>query len=749
MSDTRFVVQRYISEGWSVLPIPSGRKAPEVKDWVNRTFDTGDFQADDNIGIRLGEPSKDLVDVDLDCAEAVAAAPYIMLETARKHGRAGVGVSHYWYYAKGVEKSERWLDTDGKVLVELRSTGGQTVVPPSIHPSGERLFWLVDGQQSDLPGAQPPTVEAEILRTAARSTATAALLARHWPSGSRHNCAKDVAGFLAARNLAAKEIEDIIRVAATLAKDDEVEDRARVARDTVATFDAGAKTTGGPTLEASIGKEVVKLLIKWYGNNSSVHDGLIAEMNAHRFGVRVGKDYVYGLESDTGVVFQPARALFEEFANQKVKTGSKKVKQKGEDGKTVEEDAPTYRTKFEIWREHPKKRTYRTVGFWPPPLTCHERDYNLWKGFSVQPLLPEDEACRSSRDALRQWADLEAKDKCSLYLQMVHEVICSGNQEYYDYLIKWMALTVQQPGVPIEVSVTMKGELGTGKGTFARIFGSLFGRHFTHLDRTEQLAGKFNAAISGKVVVFADEAFFAGDKKDLGSLKRLISEPTLAIERKGIDVIEESNCIHLIMATNNDHAHQAHFKERRFFTVKVSSAHIQDHQYFNAINKQMREGGREALLSYLLTREVDHDAVRNVPMTDELRHQQEMSLTPEQRWWKERLVEGYLNEEPWPVDISPRVLHQEYLRWCDDMKVNRRVSEIDMARRVLRPWLGKDVRTRTAEGVRVSRRELMSLDQARKKFDEMAGTKTPWKESDEAGSLDQSAQPNPKKDLPF
>lgn len=748
MSDTRFLVRRYISEGWSVLPIPSGRKAPEVKDWVTRTFAEEDFQADDNIGIRLGEPSGNLVDVDLDCPEAVLAARTIMIPTPRMHGRESVGVSHYWY-TSDIPKSERWLDTDGKVLVELRSTGGQTVVPPSLHPSGERLFWLVDGQRSDLPGAVPPAVEPDLLRLAARSTATAALLARHWPSGNRHNTASYLAGFLAARNLAAKEIEDIIRVAATIARDEEVEDRARVARDTVKTFDAGAKTAGGPMLEACVGKEVVALLIKWYGSNTAVFDGIVAEMNAHRFGVRMGKDFVYGLETGDTVIFQPARSLFEEFANQKVKTGTKKVKKTGDDGEVTNEQVPVHRTKFEIWREHPKRRTYRTIGFWPPPLVCHERDYNLWKGFAVMPLLPEAESDRSTRDTLRGWVDQHAYPKCSLYLDMIRDVICSGHQEHYDYLIKWLAFTVQQPGIPIEVSVTLKGELGTGKGTFARIFGSMFGRHFTHLDRTEQLAGKFNAAISGKIVVFADEAFFAGDKKDLGSLKRLITEPTLSIERKGIDVSEEPNCIHLIMATNNEHAHQAHFKERRFFTLEVSSTHQQDHDYFNAINKQMREGGREALLSYLLTREVTHDDVRKVPMTDELRKQQEMSLAPEQRWWKERLIEGILNEEPWPTDVSTRILHAEYIRWCEDMKINRRVSEVDFGRRVLKPWLGKPTRTTGGGGERIAKRELMPLSDARKKFDEMAGTITPWEEGEEPGSLDQRATPNPKKELPF
>jgi uncharacterized protein YgfB (UPF0149 family) len=50
---------------------------------------------------------------------------------------------------------------------------------------------------------------------------------------------------------------------------------------------------------------------------------VIDEMNANRFGTRVGKDYVYGLEEEKQVVFQQARALFEWFAHQKVQVGTK------------------------------------------------------------------------------------------------------------------------------------------------------------------------------------------------------------------------------------------------------------------------------------------------------------------------------------------------------------------------------------------------------------------------------------------
>ena len=68
----------------------------------------------------------------------------------------------------------------------------------------------------------------------------------------------------------------------------------------------------------------------------------------------------------------------------------------------------------------------------------------------------------------------------------------------------------------------VKGKQGTGKGTAVAPFEIIFGRrHCTHLSRSEELV-KWNALVSAKVVVFADETFFAGDKQNLGALKRMI-----------------------------------------------------------------------------------------------------------------------------------------------------------------------------------------------------------------------------------
>jgi hypothetical protein len=89
MGDSRLWVRRYMVEGWSVVLIPRGEKGPRVPDWQNTTFKEEDFGAEDNIGVRLGDRSGGLVDVDPDAQGAIAAARVLLIQShADPRGRA-------------------------------------------------------------------------------------------------------------------------------------------------------------------------------------------------------------------------------------------------------------------------------------------------------------------------------------------------------------------------------------------------------------------------------------------------------------------------------------------------------------------------------------------------------------------------------------------------------------------------------------------------------------------------------------
>jgi hypothetical protein len=95
------------------------------------------FNGTGNIGLLLGEPSGWLVDVDLDCEEAVVLAAQYLPPTGAVSGRPGKPGSHWWYICKGAITRKHQDPVTRKMMVELRSTGAQTVVGPGTHPSGE------------------------------------------------------------------------------------------------------------------------------------------------------------------------------------------------------------------------------------------------------------------------------------------------------------------------------------------------------------------------------------------------------------------------------------------------------------------------------------------------------------------------------------------------------------------------------------------------------------------------------------
>jgi hypothetical protein len=706
MSDSRFAVKRYLALGLKPIPIPKGEKGPRIANWQNTDFDETAFSADDNIGIRLGEPSGDLVDVDLDCHEAIIAARELLLHTQWIFGRASKPASHYLYISAGF-KTEQFKDTDGSVLVEGRSTGGQTVFPPSVHPSGEVITAEIDKEFG--------RVDAAGLRDAVRLVATAALLSRHWPAGgSRHKVAQDAAGFLASRGVGGTEIEMVIKLAAQIAGDPEVRDRAKVARDSASKFTAGGKTTGLPSLEDSLGADVTKRLRAWYGGTN---ESVVDELNAKYFVVRLGSNVVIGHEDGDETVFMRERDVSAWFKDQRVAVGQK-ASGRGANATQV----PVYRTKFDIWYESSRRRKYRTVIFGPPPRDVRESDYNLWKGFAVEPD-----------------AHPYPERRCAAFLRHTRDVICSGSVEHFDYMLDLLALTVQQPGYPSEIAVTLRGHQGTGKGVFIRYFGDLFGRHYIQVDKPEHITGKFNQHLSGKVVVFADEAIWSGDKRDVGPLKRLITEDTLTIERKGIDAVKEQNCVHLFMATNEKWSTPAGFHDRRFFVLDVSNAKRQDSDYFAPIYAEQKAGGPSALLAFLQARTVDRKRLRKAPKTDALRVQQEYGMSPDLKWWKSCLFDETIGTvEGWPKWVSVEDLHYSYLAWCDRMRVNRRIDKNELVA-VLRGCLpefttsrqyaiARDEKGQRIPGEKVQRRgwDLPSLEACRAAFDATSGVKTPW-----------------------
>lgn len=251
----------YIRKGWRVIPIPQNEKAPDRANWQNSRIEESEiednFREHSNIGILLGKPSRYLIDVDLDCDEAILLARHFLPATPRIHGRKSRPSSHYWYYGDS-SATPRKFSYKGKCLLEVRSTGQQTVVPPSRHPSGEKLRWQLKGK--------PAKVSAEELYKAAGCLASAALLVRKYPSkGSRNQFALALAGMLRRAGWEEIEIEHFVAAIARAADDEEWQARKATARSTRRRMENGGSATGRPRLAKLIGRNAVDQVCEWLG----------------------------------------------------------------------------------------------------------------------------------------------------------------------------------------------------------------------------------------------------------------------------------------------------------------------------------------------------------------------------------------------------------------------------------------------------------------------------------------------------
>jgi hypothetical protein len=262
--------REYIECGWSVVPVPRGKKGPVADKWEQLRINAdqvGEFVTEDsNIGVLLGEPSCGLADADMDCDEAEYAAKTLMPKTLTS-GR-GSRVTHHWYTCSGI-KSYKFKDVDGSVIAEIRADGLQTLVAPSAHPSGEQYVWKS--------AAEPQEIDKYDLRSAVARVAVSALIARHLPSGGRHDLALGYAALMLKplmelgedRDEAREYVHEILEPAWTYhnASNESLKDLRNAIEDTAEQIEADEPAKGRAFIEESLthGEMIVKRIKDWFG----------------------------------------------------------------------------------------------------------------------------------------------------------------------------------------------------------------------------------------------------------------------------------------------------------------------------------------------------------------------------------------------------------------------------------------------------------------------------------------------------
>jgi hypothetical protein len=295
----------------------------------------------------------------------------------------------------------------------------------------------------------------------------------------------------------------------------------------------------------------------------------------------------------------------------------------------------------DYWMGHRQRRQYDGIEFAPPRTTVHAGHYNLWQGFAVE-----------SREG-----------DCSKFLAHLKDNAARGDENTYRWIVGWWAQIFQQPSIKMETALVIRGPFGAGKTKIGKVIGSLIGEHYLLVASPRYITGQFNSHMASLLVLHADEAFWAGDKASVGTLRDLVSGDHHMLEYKNVDPINIKNFIRLYVSGNPEWVVPAGFKERRWAVFDIGEDHIQDKPYFAAIDHEMDNGGREALLHYLINFDLSQVDLRTIPQTAALLHQQIETMTTEQTWWFETLRKGVLPPRPGGVDEPGVCQRDDLFEW--------------------------------------------------------------------------------------
>lgn len=387
-------------------------------------------------------------------------------------------------------------------------------------------------------------------------------------------------------------------------------------------------------------------------DTSSEYDKLIDELNKE-WGIAVvgGKIRIIGKMLNADPKQDITMLGLDDFKNL---TMNKKTVVAGPNGQTKAV------AKTAIWLADERRKEYTGgVQFRPDRdmefITPNGLAYNLWRGWTAQP-------------APGSWAKLKTH---------ILEVLCNGNETHYEWIMDWLADLYQDPANPKGCAIVMKGVEGSGKGTLVEAIGKTMGRHYKHLTQEEHLTGRFSGHLQDALVIFADEVVYGGSKKHAGTLKALVSERNLTVERKGIDAYQYYNCAHLFIASNEDWFIPAGPESRRWMVIEASRAKANNERWFKAIHDELNNGGYEAMMYELLHREIKNN-LKLAPETDILVDQR-MRYAASHRdslvgWLSDCLETGTLGimchesaniETAWPTLADRMELFNSYLDWCN------------------------------------------------------------------------------------
>ncbi len=274
---------------------------------------------------------------------------------------------------------------------------------------------------------------------------------------------------------------------------------------------------------------------------------------------------------------------------------------------------------FKIWMTHPDKRTFEGFFFNPDLDVKDPKKVNLCVGAFPMANVSKEPLDQRELNIIQPLLDL------------LHFDLCCAAQDHTDYVLNWLALPLQRLGAKTGTAILVFGQQGTGKSLFfGELMKAIYGEFYYIANSKDEILGRFNKALGGRLYLHADEAgmyalknsflvprvqscwwratqrsrvrtrdlenadnptidwtsatypcqdfyssqlsagFFSGYRDESARLKTLITGTAITIEGKGVDSVQLPNYANLVVTTNETHAVRMDGDDRRWWVTSVT-----------------------------------------------------------------------------------------------------------------------------------------------------------------------------------
>ena len=502
-----------VAESWTVRLSKQIKQLDQFKDFSNVNIATG--------GDSL------IVDVDLDCPEALELADAFLNPTGMMFGRESTPRSHRLYKVIDLNKKHTrayfdFKDKEKSMLVELRANKHYTMCGGQ-YDNGEKVVW----DKCDM----PVEITYDTLHKQLSKLAVACVVLRKSPTPGtkmRNEYWKLGIATLWYHKIKEEDCINIVEAVCNAHKDDTNERLARVKN--IYAKDRTEQLQGLTTLAKQFNwsddevKDLKKLLFKITGRH------LLPEFTnefVNRIAYMMKQKKYYDLEDKE---MYDAEAIDVKYS-------------KHFDGRY---------TPLKYWKQHKDSRVCVDFAYKPDNdkrfITVNKKlMINVYEKHELQP---------------------DPKADTDLFDALVEHVI--PHDDYREHFLNWFAYPIQNPGKKIRHALLLQSdEYQLGKGSLFDIHRDLIGYHNTNKIDLKEALDKAKGYLINKQTVLIDEAKASGSWNEknmfLNTLKTLITEGKAGVRQMYKDYTEQDTITNYWINTNYRDAFPLPYNEVRYF----------------------------------------------------------------------------------------------------------------------------------------------------------------------------------------